>query len=237
MYSDMVVRNVNTTLEGGSNFFNKGGMGWIDSLSTLYVFDRGSADEKQNTYSASVILGSEYRDVEFHPRRAEEVQEAGLPVPDVRPDFWLFGSGAGEFSRPSDDLERYTRMSSEWPLEQNRERLREDGANSAGNFIQLNTIGPFPEIEAGETVTVYVSFVAALMPEPYQSLVPAQVSDADQLDNVESRANLVENIGWAYRLFDGQENEDGSRTRFLVPEPPLTPNMRVELEEGAAVIY
>lgn len=237
MYSDMVVRNVNTTLEGGSNFFNKGGMGWIDSLSALYVFDRGSADEKQNTYSASVILGSEYRDVEFHPRRAEEVQEAGLPVPDVGPDFWLFGSGAGEYSRPNDDLERYTRMSSEWPLEQNRERLREDGANGAGNFIQLNTIGPFPEIAAGETVTVYVSFVTAMMPEPYQSLVPAEVGDADALDNEESRANLVENIGWAYRLFDGQENEDGSRTRFLVPEPPQTPNMRVELEEGAAVIY
>lgn len=237
MYSDMVVRNVNTTLEGGSNFFNKGGMGWIDSLSALYVFDRGSADEKQNTYSASVILGSEYRDVEFHPRRAEEVQEAGLSVPDVGPDFWLFGSGAGEYSRPNDDLERYTRMSSEWPLEQNRERLREDGANGAGNFIQLNTIGPFPEIAAGETVTVYVSFVTAMMPEPYQSLVPAEVGDADALDNEESRANLVENIGWAYRLFDGQENEDGSRTRFLVPEPPQTPNMRVELEEGAAVIY
>jgi hypothetical protein len=254
MYSDMVVRNVNTTLEGGSNFFNKGGMGWLDSaavrnqdgdivdtrsLNALYVFDRGSADDKQNTYSASVILGSEYRGVEFHPRRAEEVQAAGLPVPTLSPDFWLFGSGAGEFSRPADDLERYTRMSSMWPLEQNRERLREDGINSAGNFIQLNTLGPFPEIEAGETISVYVSYVTALMPEPYRSLVPAEIpeGDADQLDNEESRANLVENIGWAYRLFDGQENPDGTRNRFLVPEPPLTPNMRVELEEGAAVVY
>jgi hypothetical protein len=240
MYSDMVVRNVNTTLEGGGAFYNKGGMGWVDSTYTLYVFDRASADEKQNTYASSTILGSEYRGIEFHPRRADEVEAAGYQVPSVSPDFWLFGAGAGDFSRPNDDLERYNdRMADIWPLEQYRERLREDGANSAGNFIQLNTIGPFPEIAAGETVSLYVAFVTALMPDEFQSILPADVpfGDADQLDNEESRENLIENVGWAYRLFDGQENEDGSRDRFLVPEPPITPNMRVELEAGAAVVY
>ncbi|MDR9419843.1 hypothetical protein, partial [Gracilimonas sp.] len=239
MYSDMVVRNVNTTLESGSQFYNKGGTGWLDDLYALYVFDRGSADEKQNTYTSSIILGSEYRDVEFHPRRAEEVQQAGLTPPTISPDYWLFSAGAGDFSRPNDDLERYNRMSTEWPLEQYQERLREDGANAAGNFIQLNTIGPYPEIASGETVTFYVAFVTALMPDQFQSILPSNVpfGEADQLDNPQSRENLVENIGWAYRLFDGQENEDGSRDRFLVPEPPAAPNMRVDLEEGKAVVY
>lgn len=237
MYSDMVVRNVNTTLETGANFFNKGGMGWLDDEYALYVFDRGSADEKQNTYAASVILGSEYRGVEFHPRRAQEVQDAGYNVPTLSPDFWLFNSGAGEYSRPNDDLERYNRMSTEWPLDANRLRLRDDGLNAQGNFIQLNTLGPFPEVKSGETVSVYVAFVTALMPEPYRSLVPADVLDVDELDNEESRANLVENIGWAYRLFDGQENPDGSRERFLVPEPPTAPKFRVELEDNKAVLY
>src|SRR5690606_28285823 len=69
------------------------------------------------------------------------------------------------------------------------------------------------------------------------SLVPATVANVDDLDNEASRANLIENIEWAFRLFDGQENEDGSRTRFLVPEPPATPNMRIELSEGTASIY
>jgi|AntRauTorckE6833_2_1112554.scaffolds.fasta_scaffold00185_35 hypothetical protein len=237
IYSDMVVRNVNTTVETGGNFFNKGGMGYVDSLSALYAFDRGSSDEKQNTYGATVILGSEYRGLEFHPRNAEELQAEGYQVPSTSPDFWLFGSGAGEFSRPNDDLERFDRMSTPWPLEQNRERLREDGANSQGNFIQLNTIGPIPVVEAGETVTLYVAFVTALMPTPYRDLVPANVQDADDLDNEESRANLVENIGWAYRLFDGQENEDGSRTRFLVPEPPAAPRMWIESEAGNVSVY
>lgn len=238
MYSDMVVRNVNTTMETGTAFFNKGGMGWIDDQYALYVFDRGSADQPRfNTYAASVILGSEYRGVEFHPRRASEVQAAGMTPPRVSPDFWLFGAGAGVFSRPNDDLERFNRMVTPWPLEQHRQALRNDGFSANGNYIQLNTIGPFPEILPGETVSIYVSFVAALMPTQYQPLIPAQVTNVNDLDNPESRANLKENIDWAFRLFDGAENEDGSRTRFLVPEPPAVPRMRVELNAGTASIY
>jgi len=242
LYSDMVVRNVNTTLETGGAFFNKGGMGWLDDEYALYVFDRGSTDEKQNTYAANVILGSEYRGIEFHPRRAEEIIEAGFDAPSVSPDFWLFNTGAGEFSRPNDDLERYTRMSTEWPLDSNRERLRNDGYPDPvngpnGNFIQLNTIGPFPNVAVGEKVIFYIAYVTALMPENYRDLVPANEADVDDFDNVESRANLVENIGWAYRLFDGQENSDGSRERFLVPEPPKTPNMRVELTGNSVNVF
>jgi len=238
IYSDMVVRNVTTTVETGSAFFNKGGMGWLDDQYALYIFDRGSADQPRiNTHAASVILGTEYRGVEFHPRRADEVRAVGMTPPRVDPDFWLFGSGAGDFSRPNDDLERYNRMVNEWPLNQNRQALRNDGYSANGNYIQLNTIGPFPEIVPGETVSVYISFVAAAMPQQFQSIIPAQEANVDDLDNEVSRANLVENIGWAYRLFDGTENEDGTRTRFLVPEPPTVPNMRVELNEGTATIY
>jgi hypothetical protein len=238
IYSDMVVRNINTSIETGGEYFNKGGMGWLDDQYALYAFDRGSFDQPRiNTHSATVILGSEYRGVEFHPRRAEEVQEAGMPVPSVSPDFWYFTGAEDNFIRPTDDLDRYTRMSNIWPIDQYREILREQGASSNGNFIQLNTLGPVPVVEAGETVTFYVAFVAAVMPDEFQGLIPGNIADADNLDNSQSRANLVENIGWAYRLFDGQENEDGSRTRFLVPEPPETPNMRIELGAGRTSVY
>lgn len=243
LYSDMVVRNVNFTTETGSEFFNKGGTGWIDDVYALYVFDRGSSDlgpggqRVNNTYAATVILGSEYRGVEFHPRRAEDVQAAGMEPPRVSPDYWLFGSGPGEFERPSGDEARYTRMATEWPLEQNRFRLRNDGINSQGNYIQLNSIGPFDVVESGETVSVYVAFVTALMPEEFQDFIPAQISNVDLLDNETSRSILMENIDWAYRLFDGQENEDGTRTRFLVPEPPEVPRMRIELDAGVASVY
>ncbi len=238
LYSDMVVRNVNTTIETGSEFFNKGGTGYIDSLYALYVFDRGSFDNPRiNTYAATVIMGSEYRGVEFHPRRAEQVEAAGKEVPRVSPDYWLFGAGTGEFTRPTDDLERYNRMATEWPLEQNRFRLRDDGVSGQGNYIQLNSIGPFEEVAIGETITVYIAFVTALMPDEFQGLIPGNIGDVDQLDNDQSRANLLANIDWAYRLFDGQEAEDGSRIRFLVPEPPEVPRMRVELDAGVVSVY
>lgn len=238
IYSDMVVRNITTTVETGSAFFNKGGMGWLDEQYAMYIFDRGSSDQPRvNTYGSNVILGTEYRGVEFHPRRSEQVIEAGLQPPRVGPDFWLFGSGAGAFSRPNDDLERYNRMAVQWPLEENRKALRNDGYTANGNYIQLNTIGPFPVINSGETVTVYIAFVAAQMTRDFQGLIPAEVANVDDYDNEASRANLVENIDWAYRLFDGTENEDGTRTRFLVPEPPIVPEMRIELNAGTASIY
>ncbi|MGM0737765.1 MAG: hypothetical protein ACQETM_01180, partial [Bacteroidota bacterium] len=115
MYSDMVVRNVNTTTETGSDFFNKNGIGYLDetgrddggeNLYALYVFDVGSNDDPSfNTYAASAVLGSEYRDIEFHPRYAdlfeEELDGMDLEPPTVQPAFWQFSAGSGDFLRPT----------------------------------------------------------------------------------------------------------------------------------------
>lgn len=239
IYSDMVVRNVLSTTETGSNFFNKGGMYWIPEYYGMYVFDRGSFDQPRfNTYGGLTIMGAEFEGIEYHPRRADELDALGLTVPTVSPDFWLFGVGAGDFIRPTNDLDRYNRMVNIWPLEQHKERLRNDGVIGAGNFIQLNTIGPLPDVEPGRTISVYVAFVAALMPEDFQSKVPGQEQNVDDYDNEESRVNLIQNFDWAYRLFDGQvDTLTGVRTRFLVPEPPEVPRMRVELDAGIASIY
>lgn len=245
MYSDLVVRNINTTTDTGSNFFNKGGVGYIDSLYTLYAFDAGSTDfPRTDTYGASMILGSEYRGVEYHPRYEDEVIEAGMEVPTVSPTFWKFFQAGGRFDEPSDDLERYSRLSLEddqWDYNQYPEHvlegLRQDGQDSDGNYIQLNRFGPFPEIEPGETVTVYMAFIAALKPEEYQGRIPAD-HHIDEIDSPESRQPLAHTADWAFRLFEGQQDpETGERERFLVPEPPAVPHMRVELDEGSAIIY
>ncbi len=240
MYSDMVVRNVNTTEETGSAFFNKGGVGYIDSLHTLYAFDAGSADfPRTDTYAGIMALGSEYRGVEYHPRYEDHVEDAGKQVPDVSPRFWKFGEGAGTFRAPANDHDRYNFLSDEsWDYTEFEERLRTDGQDSDGNYIQLHRYGPFPEIEPGETVTVYFAFIAALKPDQYQGLIPADHDDIDDIDNPEARQPLAQTANWALRLFEGQEDPaTGERERFLVPEPPDVPNMRVELEEGGATVY
>ncbi len=246
MYSDMVVRNVNTSTDVGSDFFNKGGFGYLDSLGradegsslySLYAFDAGSTDNPSiNTYGATVILGSEYRDIEFHPRYEhlykQDLDEMELIAPNVQAAFWLFAAGSGIFARPGDDLERYNRMANPWPLGQHREDIRTGGQTSEGNYIQLHSIGPFPEVVPGETVTVYMAFVAAPKPDEYQGLAGKPV------DNADSRVHLVEAVDWAFRIFEGQyDTLTGVRQRYLVPEPPDVPRLRVELEEGAATLY
>lgn len=231
IYADMVVRNVNTTLETGTNFFNKTGLGYLDDLYATYSFDANSNDNPSlNTYASVVVLGSEYRGMDFHPKYADTIDTLQYRVPKVRPTFWQFGAGTGNYAGPTDDLERFDRMASDWPLDAERETLRSNTPPSS--IKQMISIGPFPRLEANETVTVYFAFVAALKPQEFQTAAAASKST----DNDITRAPLVDGIDWAYRLFEGQE-ENGVRRRFLVPEPPRVPKLKVELEEGKTVLY
>lgn len=245
VFADIVVRNVNTTLETGGAFFNKNGVGYLDDISTVYGFDAGSADNpSQNSYGAITLLGSTYRDELFHPSNSERLQAVGLRTPRIGPNYWLFSAGSGDFTRPNDDLERYTRMATAFPYSQYANQLRTDGQNAAGNYITLISMGPYPNVAVGESFDVYVAYTAALKPEQFQRL-----SDK-KTDTEETRAPLLENIGWAFRTFQGEDknnnglldagediNGNGRMDRFLIPEPPARPKMHVELEAGKAIVY
>jgi hypothetical protein len=230
IYADMVVRNVNTTLETGTNFFNKTGQGYLDDLYANYAFDAKSTDSPSlNTYSSVVVLGAEYRGMDFHPKYNDEIVANGYRTPKVRPAFWEFSAGTGAFQGPSDDLERFNRMASDWPLADNRELLRTNA--NLRSIKQMISIGPFPNVAPGESYTVYFAFVTALKPAQFQTLGSGKSTDNDI-----TRAPLVDGIEWAFRLFEGQE-VNGVRRRFLVPEPPRVPKLKIELEAGKTVLY
>lgn len=244
VYADIVVRNVNTTIETGGNFFNKGGLGYMDSLYTTYAFDAGSPDETINTYGAISILASEYNGNLFHPSNSEYLQQQGIPVPRVGPSYWLFGSGAGDFQRPTNDLDRYNRMAESFDYEGNEEILRTGGQSSAGNYISLISIGPYQKVRPGETISVYVLYSAALKPEEFQGQAGKAV------DTEESRVNLVTTINSANSVFRGEDRNgngildsgedldgDGELTRYLFPTPPDNPRTKVVLEQGRVNIY
>lgn len=252
MYADLVVRNVNTATETGGDFFNKNGLGFLDSLYTAYAFDAGSPDNPAiNTYGAVSIIGAEYRDELFHPSNSERLEEIGYRPPFVDPSYWLFSSGTGLYVRPNTDQLRYERMATKFPLdsviqdgETVREQLRTDGQTANGNYITMLSIGPFPTVEPGETISVYYAFSAALKPDEFQG--PA----GKKVDTEESRAELLRTIDSMNRVFRGEDrnnngildpgedtDENGELTRYLFPTPPDNPNMRVELEAGKAVIY
>ena len=203
----------------------------------------------------------------FHPRVADTYAALGLPTPTFNPRFWLFGGGDADpaLARPADDLERYDRMQRPYPNPasfgtaaeyeaafdafygdgQGEGRLQTDGTQAQGNWIGLTSVGPFPVLAPGDAVTVTFAFVAALKPEGFQS-VPA----GREADTPESRAPLRNNVFWAQETYAGEDadydgeldpgedvNGNGVLDRYLIPEPPASPRLRVELEAGRAVLY
>ena len=94
-------------------------------------------------------------------------------------------------------------------------------------------------------MTVTFALVAALKPEDFQT-VPA----GRQADTPESRAPLRNNVFWATETYAGEDadfdgqldagedlNGNGRLDRYLIPAPPASPRLRVELERGRAVLY
>lgn len=254
MYADLVVRDI-TTNETGGDFFNKNGIGYLDSLYTTYAFDAGSpaGEPAINTYGAITLIGAEYRDQFYHPKNADYLQQQGLNVPQVGPSYWLFSAGTGVFDAPSNDIDRFTRMAEQFPIDSTdadgrtyREALRTDGQESGGNYISFLSMGPFPVVEPGETITVYFVYSAARKPEEFQGTIQS----IKEIDTEESRALLTQTINSANRVFQGEDTNDngvldpgedtdgdGQLTRYLFPTPPDNPKVRIQLEEGKASIY
>lgn len=252
MYADLVVRNVNTATETGGEFFNKNGIGYLDTLYTTYAFDAGSPDNPSiNTYGAMSIIGAEYRGDFFHPSNEEYLESQGKSAPFVDPSYWLFSAGTGVYDSPNNDLQRYERMSTVFPLDSAtvdgstiREQLRTDGQSGGGNYLSFISIGPFPKVEPGETITVYMAFSGALKPDEFQG------QNNKDVDNDESRVNLVQTMRSVNQVFRGEdknnngvldagEDTDGDNelTRYLFPTPPDSPKMRVELGAGKVTLY
>lgn len=265
LYHDLVVRNVNTTTDAGTAFFNKGGLGYVDTLQTSYAFNAGGTEESVNTYGAVSFLGAEWRDpatrrVRFgHPNTAAEFRAAGLPAVRVNPRWWLFtGAGDPDLARPADDQESFRRMAAPYPdpaafnsasaFEAARaafyERLRTDGTRAQGNWLGLTSAGPFRTVAPGDTLRVTFAFVAARKPDGFQGIAGRAA------DTPESRALLASNVGWARRTYAGEDtnlngridagedrNGNGRLDRYLIPEPPRSPRVRVALAQGKATLY
>lgn len=257
MYHDIVTRNVNSTNESGGAYFNKGGYGFIDSLQTSYGFNAGGSEETLNTYGGVAFLGAEWVDPKsgkkrfFHPNVAQEYLADGYRPPTVYPRWWLFSGGVNEEARPGDDATRYRRMANPFPNPAQFtsesayltardawfKRLRTDGVSAAGNWIGMTPAGPFPKVLPGDTLRVTYALVAGLKPEEFQGQAGKPV------DTAESRSIFANNILWARRTYSGEDNnfngrldpgedvnDNGVLDRYLIPEPPAVPVVRVEFE-------
>ena len=203
----------------------------------------------------------------FHPFVADAYTAQGLTAPRFNPRYWLFGGNDPDpaLRSPQDDAERYQRMQTPYPnpadfttqatYETARAaflgqgdgtgRLQTAGRSAGGNWIGLTSVGPFPTLAPGQTVTATFAFVAALKPDDFQGTTSGRQADTEA-----SRALLRNNVFWAMETYAGEDanfngtldasedvNGNGRLDRYLIPSPPDSPRLRVELESGRAVLY
>ncbi len=228
-----------------------------DSQFVSYAWNLGGQEESLNTYGAIAFLGAEWNDPVqgrrfFHPFLQDEYVADGYSAPRVNPRYWLFSSGNDQLARPTDDDERYRRMGTALPLDEPvagdprplRQRLAEEGLSAQGNWIGMFPIGPIPRVEPGESITVNFAMVSALKPDAFQDIASRAI------DNDDSRTTLRNNVFWAMRTYAGEDfnyngrldagediNGNSVLDRYLIPEPPASPGLHVELASGTASLY
>jgi hypothetical protein len=238
MWSDMVVRNVNVTQDNGTAFFNKGRGGFERDLSALYVYQQMGDDvDYTQSYAASQILGVTWRDMYIHPSNAKSLLDSGYAKPVINPNFWYYNSTATPFTTPQNDQERY------FKLKNGLDSMNLiNGPNKiTGNWIQLISIGPVSNVKPGEKFRFAVAMVCAKQKDS---------GDPNNKDTKEARKELTDHLGWAKRTFLGEDlNENGQLDagedlnsnnqldRFILPEPPATPKVKMVPSNNQLDIY
>lgn len=240
-WTDLVVRNVNVATDNGSAFFSKGGGGFIDSLAALYAFDVNGDPGYTNSYGASQFLGMEWRNQFIHPANAANVIAAGFPEPRVNANFWNFKAFDGsQYGAPEDDLQRYEKMKQGLDFS-------DPGIvaflQNPSNRVQLLSAGPLTEVLPGESFTYVMAMVCARQ-------LPTGGTSGPEKDTEYARTELFDHLDWAKRTYLGEDaNENGildpgediipngKLDRYILPEPPATPKVRIVPSSNKVEIY
>jgi hypothetical protein len=235
-WNDLVVRNLNITQDGGAAFYNKGGAGFIDSFGTIYVYEvLGDDIDFTHSYGACGILGAEWRMQFIHPANKDSLVAKGYPAPVINPNFWIFGfSSLNDFVPPADDVAKYARLRSGINLQ---DPSVAGQLNVGTNLIQLVSMGPFASMQPGETVNFTIAYTAA-----------KQINGPK--DNPEAREELMRNLNWVQRTYRGEDvdgkgvykadldlNGNGKLDRYVLPEPPHTPKVKIVPSANKVDIY
>ncbi|MCS6990982.1 MAG: hypothetical protein NZL95_03890 [Chitinophagales bacterium] len=235
MWTDLVVRNVYVATDNGTAFFSHGGGGYVDSLTALYAYDVDGDPGYTNSYGASQFLGILWRDQFLHPVNAAQVIAAGYPEPRVHANFWNFRKFDGtQFGAPADDVQRYQKLKQGLDF---TDPMLVTQLKLPSNRIQLLSAGPILQVLPGESFTYVAALVCA-----------RQLKGG--VDDSESRRELEEHLGWSRRTFLGEDTNENGRLdegedlipngkldRYILPEPPAEPRVRVVAGANAVTVY
>ncbi|MEO0581203.1 MAG: hypothetical protein AAF135_03175 [Bacteroidota bacterium] len=229
-WTDGVIRNVTITPPGGTPFFNKGGNGFIDSISMGYEFDATGDPGFTDSYIATKYLGS---DIDGFPSTSPNFK--------VHFNTWQFReSNDPLFFAPGNDNQRYSKMSQGMNFLPQWEDIQVN-INEANNRSNLIAAGPYAKLRPGEKLTVAFAIVCA---KRVIDGLPASANTPKQ------RENLLQNAGWAQTAYNGEDlngngilddgedlDRDGEITRFILPAPPNIPNTKVVARDNAIDVF
>jgi hypothetical protein len=244
-WADLVVRNVNVSRDPGTAFFSRGRNGIDTKYKAIYAWMGDNTADDANyiqSYGAMQFLGMDWRGMFFNPNKPDTFVSRGFSAPKVNYNFWNFTSVYPEFTKPADDLGRYDKLAI------GNDSLQIYGSNgpfngSPANWIQLISAGPLPSVAPGEKFNYVVAYVAA-------KKSVKQIAGNTILSTPESRAELTEHFARTRSTFVGEDvNEDGKYSpeldangngildRFVLPEPPTSPKMKIVPSDNKVEIY
>jgi len=221
-WTDLVVRNTSIRAPRGGDFYRAGGNAVIDSMRMMYEWDISGDNGLADNYAAIRLLGTD-------PIQ-KNTQYNVWAFQDTRGDEWL--------QSPQNDAEKYRRMTSTF-LNQVTMSDAEKLIAKAGNRSQLLSVGPFSRINPGDSVNIAFAVICAKKP------------GSPERNDDETRTILINNAGWAQRAYNGTDingnnildtNEidlkgDGTIVRYILPSPPPSPKMRIEVQDRQAILY
>ena len=226
LWTDAVVRNTKITSPRiGAPFFDKGGEGYSDSMKIAYTYDATGDVGYTNSYVGIQYFGST-------PTLDSVVLVNGDSLTSVNFVSWQYKNTADpNFFSPTIDIDRYRKMQGFFGgTNRYNNGIDPSALKVPSNSSDLITNGPFRKITPGDSLNVVFAIVCA---KKYGS-------DPAVLDTKAQRLNLYSNAEWALSAYFGEDRNrngrfdpgedldaNGKITRYILPAPPSTPDVKV----------
>ncbi|MRR37906.1 hypothetical protein EG829_25315, partial [bacterium] len=237
-WNNAVVRNTNNVRPGVPGYFDHGGNGFLDTLRMMYTFDYDGipTPPAADSYVGVKILGSD--------PFPSGVDTVGSLRNRTYYNAWRFRSSSGDldYFSPDDDAQnlngarsRYDRLALSLPPDKIALlRTRPD------NMTTLVSTGPFSILRPGDSLNVVFGVLCARKDGTAPARDDTRAQKATLMSNAAfcQQAYQGEDINGNNRLDDGEDiNGDGLLNRYVLPQPPLPPRIRAEVQNQGLALY
>ncbi len=249
IWADASIGNMNYT----DIYSPGGGFNWYDNLdgfddtqdeagflrNIAYQYDADGDDGWAESYLGVTALGGNVPLTHLHSHYSQWVWSSSI------------NSDYPDYIMPITDPERYNTMTSDVPktIDPLNSLYGPEGYPAVTNsWLFMLSAGPYGSVPANADSSSWM-----LLPGDTTNIVFAIVCArwaGSGENSKERRENLHINADWAQKAYDGEDknrndkldpgedlNENGKIDRYILPEPPPTPNMAVEVGDQEVAIY